>query len=73
MTRSRLCRFDNVSQDGVGMGAAEAVDSYHHPASNAGPRYPPQPPNHQFAISNPETEEGKGIPGWSTSELPGSH
>ncbi len=30
-----FCRFDNVPQDGVNMGAAEATNNHHHPASNA--------------------------------------
>ncbi len=66
--RSRLCRFDNVSQDGDSARAAEAANNHHHHSTpNVGSRHPLV-----FAVSNPATE-AEDDPGWSISETYDSH
>ncbi len=67
--RGHLCCFDNSPQDGVRARALEESDIHRHPPSNARPCYPPP----MFAVSNPALEEVKDNPGWSPSELAGSH
>ncbi len=44
----RFCRFDNVPQDVVSVGAAIAANCRRHPSTTAGPRHTPV-----FATSYP--------------------
>ncbi len=63
----RLYHFDNAPQDEESAEVAEAAQSRHHPATNAGPNYLPS----MFAIRNPAMEEDDS--GWSTSKTSNSH